>query len=106
MRDGAHVLIQLTCKAGEGENDLVVLQTFSRPEIRCQPDNIVIPLLDECHYIDMVFTVHPLLRGGLSSPWYHTLEELFDAMLQSFRVSTPGFSIRCGPLLTEISRYL
>jgi len=35
---------------------------------------------------DMIFGIFPLMRAGFSDPWYHNVEEVFDAVLQVLKV--------------------
>lgn len=84
-------MIQLICKGRRGYGELNVLRRFSRPDIACHPDNHVLPLLDEFHYLDMVFVAVPLLNENVVSPWYWDVKEVIDAVSQTFKVRLYAF---------------
>lgn len=86
--DGSHVMIQLVCKGDEGHSELAILRYFNKQDLRCHPENHVIPLLDIIEHLDMVFVVTPLLSSGsYNDPWFYDYSEALDAMQQSFEVS-------------------
>jgi hypothetical protein len=43
---------------------------------------------------DMTFGVFPFMYTGFTSPWYHNVEEVFDAVLQVLQVRNTWLSPR------------
>ena len=43
---------------------------------------------------DMTFGVFPFMYAGFTSPWYHNVEEVFDAVLQVLQVRNTWLSPR------------
>lgn len=81
-------MIHLVCKGGFGQSELDILRYFSQPSLRSLPENHVIPLLDVVEHLDMIFAVTPLFSTGYATPWFHTYDEVLEAMEQSIEVSS------------------
>jgi len=80
-------MIQLVEKEVLRSAERDILRRFSRPDLRLDPNNHVIPLLDEVSFLGMTFAITPLLEDDLISPWYFNLGEALDAISQTFKVS-------------------
>jgi len=53
---------------------------------------------------DMTFGVFPFMKAGFSYPWYHNVDEVFDAVLQVLQVRE---GVRCIVLsFTPLARDL
>lgn len=92
--DGVFVLVQLTCKGDEGQDELSILRSFSQASLSGLPENHVPSLIAELHHLDMVFAIVPLFDAeGLTCPRFFSLSEVLDAMLQTFEVLP---SLSCG----------
>jgi hypothetical protein len=74
-------------KAGEGQQHLDILRQLASPSCTVDPTNHALPLLGELQKDDMIFAIFPLVASyNLGSPWFFSVEEVFDAVEQVFEV--------------------
>ena len=83
-------------RAPKGTAEVQIGRFFHSPELRSNPENHCVPILDTFphpHRDDVVFVVMPLLRRW-DDPLLQTVGEMMDTMLQLLEVS---FSIPVLP---------
>ncbi|CAE6438326.1 unnamed protein product [Rhizoctonia solani] len=89
--DGSQVMIKtLVPKQGEGEDELAVLQLFSKPPLKENPANHVVPCLDTFPIPGKEsghFVVMPLL-GQYDELPFKRIPEVHDFLQQLFEAST------------------
>jgi hypothetical protein len=92
-------------KGKVGLQDLDILQYVATGHRAFLGDNHCLPMLRTLVLEDMTFAVFPYMRRGFSDPWYHNVDEVFDAVLQVLQVhKVLLFSMCC--VLTLLARDL
>jgi len=74
-------------KGKDGLQDLDILQYVATGHRAFPGDNHCLPMLRTLVLEDMTFAVFPFMATGFSYPWYHNVDEVFDAVLQVLQVS-------------------
>jgi hypothetical protein len=84
--DGRDVLIRLISKGSDGLEELDVLEYVATGHRAFLGDNHCLPMLRTLVVEDMRLGVFPFVNPGFSWPWYHNVDEVFDAVLQVLQV--------------------
>ena len=84
--DGRYVLIRLISKGDQGHEDLDILQKVATGPLAFLGENHCLPMLQQLVLEDMTFGVFPAVSDGLNSPWFLTISEVFDVVIQLLEV--------------------
>jgi hypothetical protein len=76
----------LIAKGQRGLEELDVLQHVATGHRAFLGENHCMPMLRTLVLDDMTFGVFPFMEAGFTHPWYYSVEEVFDAVLQVLQV--------------------
>jgi hypothetical protein len=79
-------IVRLITKGGDGLEELNILRHVSTGHRAFLGDNHCLPMFRTLALDDMTFGMFLFMYAGFSWPWYHNVDEVFDAVLQVLQV--------------------
>ena len=80
------MLIRLISKGDQGHEDLEILQRVAMGPLAFLGENHCLPMLQQLTLEDMTFGVFPAVSDDFHSPWFLTISEVFDVVIQLLEV--------------------